>query len=220
MSQRRRTNHSRMALLIAASLAMVGFLAGCDLGTPKPSARQAGPSRNGRDASEYPIGVANYPSTPDLVVGVARQAAVEGRWSLYFSLLTPESVEKLARSYLQAAATDQPPSSARDRAKAREQIGYIKLVLYESGIDLTDVEAARDDPEGQMRIVERFGTPHAFVTKVKERFEPNGDENLLPVLSAEWTVQGDSASGMFLGPEGEQRFLTLKKIGGRWRIER
>jgi hypothetical protein len=213
-------NRSRRALLVAMTLAMVGSLAGCDRANRNASGRQATSSPNGRHQSEHPIEVANYPQTPELVVAVARQAAVEGRWSIYFAFLTPESVEKLARSYLQAAATDQPPSIALDQAKAREQIGYIKLVLYESGIDLADVEAARDDPEAQMRILEGFGSSQAFVTKVKARFEPNGDKNLLPVLSAQWTIQEETASGMFLGPEGEQRFLTLKKIDGRWRIER
>jgi hypothetical protein len=220
MSQPRLRSSLRRALLFATMLAAVGLFAGCDRANKTAASRQATSTPNGRPGSERPVELANYPPTPDLVVAVARQAAAEGRWSLYYSFLTPESVEKQAKSYLQAAATDQPPSWVRDQAKAREQIAYIKLVLYESGIDLADVEAARDDPDAQMRIVERFGSPQAFATKVMERFEPNGDKDLLPIRSAQWTVQGDTASGMFLGPEGEQRFLTLRRIAGRWSVER
>ncbi|HEV7280349.1 MAG TPA: hypothetical protein VGN57_09070 [Pirellulaceae bacterium] len=161
----------------------------------------------------------DYPDSPQGVFASARQASAEGKWPLYLTYLTSSSVEKMARNFIQAAATDRPPRGVTAGPDFAKRVEIIKAVLDEQGISAAEVDAANADTAAHSTILGYFASPSFFVADVMQRTEPEGFAELPPVESVQWQTDGDLAAATFSGPGGQQGIVTLKKVDGLWKID-
>ena len=161
----------------------------------------------------------DYPESPQAVFAAARQASAEGKWPLYLTYLTSSSVEKMARNFIQAAATNRPPRGVAAGPDFPKRVEIIKAVLDEQGVSAAEVDAANDDSAAHSKILGYFASPSFFVAEVMKRVAPEGFAELPPVESVQWQTDGDMASATFSGPGGQQGIIPLKKVGGLWKID-
>lgn len=161
----------------------------------------------------------DYPETPQAVFAAARQASAEGKWPLYLTYLTSSSVEKVARNFIQAAATGRPPRGVTAGPDFAKRVEIIKAVLDEQGVSEAEVDAANDDSAAHSKILGYFASPSFFVAEVMKRVSPEGFAELPPVESVQWQTDGDLATATFSGPGGQQGMIPLKKVDGLWKID-
>lgn len=160
-----------------------------------------------------------YPDSPQGVFTAARQASIEGKWPLYLTYLSSSSVEKMARNFIQAAATGRPPIGVTAGPDFAKRVEIIKAVLDEQGVSADEVDAANDDSAAHTKILGSFLSPSSFVAEVMKRTEPEGFAELPPIESVQWQTDGNTAAAAFSVPGGQQGMVTLKKVDGLWKID-